>query len=98
MKKTYSKKLDELIVEAINKLLLKLAKSKVESKSRSEKCLKITDDNLMFNLSGGRYLVEIISDNGREIELIDDGGYSYDYSVLSSKDFLEVVDHLLSKK
>jgi hypothetical protein len=57
------------------------------SKFRTEKVLKIKDGQ-QFNLDGGRYLTEISS-----TELIDNNGYSYDYSVLPIEKLCEAVDN-----
>ena len=64
----------------------KILSKGVESEHRSEKVLKVKDDQ-MFNLEGGRYLVEITP-----TELIDNNGYSYDHSSLELEQLCEAVD------
>ena len=95
--KTFSEKLEDLRKEAILEIVKKLKKSKVESKHSSSKCLKIKDDKFMFNLSGGRYLTEIIASYSycNSIDLIDNEGYNYSSETLTSEDFFEVADYLL---
>lgn len=92
----FSEKLEELYDEAKKKLINLIDKKGVKSEHYSDKCLKIKDDELMFNLSGGRYLTEIKKSGRDDIELIDDGGYSYQCSAMeNSEDFFLVVDHLI---
>jgi hypothetical protein len=57
------------------------------SKHTGELVLVIKDDNLMFNLDGGRYLTEISKN-----VLIDNEGYQYWYSCLTLEQLCEVVD------
>lgn len=95
--KTYTENLEELLDKAVAKLVKLIDTKGIESKHYSDNCLKIKDDDCMFNLDGGRYLTEIkkvdrYSDN---IELVDNSGYTYNYSVLETADFLQVVDHLI---
>jgi len=94
--KKFSIKLDELIGHAIERLNKKIRSKGVESDYSSNMCLKIKNDDCMFNLEGGRYLTEIRTDRYYDqIELVDNSGYTYHYSVLETLDFLEVIDHLL---
>lgn len=95
--KNFSEKLDNLYKEANEKLVKLIDKKGVESKHYSDKCLKIKKDDFMFNIEGGRYLTEIKKEHPRsnEVELIDNGGYSYHVSVMESEDFFAVVDHLI---
>ncbi len=61
------------------------------------KVLKITEDNLMFNLEGGRYLNEIFAEKGT-LTLVDNSGYQYyGLSVIDDEDFVEVADYLVKK-
>lgn len=60
-----------------------------EGSHTSDKVLKIKDDNLMFNLSDSRYLVEI-SNNF----LIDNEGYHYNHWHLEASDYFKLIDYL----
>lgn len=62
-------------------------KKGVESDNISGRVLKVKNDDLQFNLAGGRYLTEI----GREV-LIDNSGYQYGFDVLTLEELCEVVD------
>ena len=82
------------LLEDVNKRIEKTIKRKlktkgVESEFRSDTVLKIKDDNLMFNLEGGRYLVELTED-----ELIDNEGYSYHLSCLNLENLCKVVESI----
>lgn len=85
--KTYTEQLEDLYEKARVTINEKIRKSKDKSKSYSVKVIKITDEQLMFNLEGGRYLTEISEEN-----LIDNQGYLYNYSVLPYEDFMELAD------
>lgn len=85
--KTFTEQLENLYEIARVEINEKIRKSKDESKSYSVKIIKITDDQLMFNLEGGRYLTEISEEN-----LIDNEGYLYNYCVLPYEDFMELTD------
>jgi len=96
--KNFSIRLKELYAEAEAKLAKLIDENGVESKHFSGNCLKIKDDNLMYNISGGRFLTEIrkTSSFSDAIELVDNNGYTYTCSVMDSDNFFEVVDHLLA--
>ena len=86
----YATKLSNLQDRGLNEVFDIIRKQGVESKHCTDQCLKITDDNYMFNLDGGRYLTEIT-----EEKLIDDKGYSYNHSVLDVDDLIGLIDHLI---
>ena len=94
----FTQKLSDLYAEARAKLAKRIDKNGLKSKHSSDKSLKIQDDNLMYNLSGGRFLTEIkkVSKFTDQIELVDNEGYSYNCSVMDTTEFFEVVDHLLT--
>lgn len=80
------------LLEDVNKRIEKTIKRKLKTKGvksefRNDIVLKIKDDNLMFNLEGGRYLVELT-----ETELIDNEGYSYNLRCLDIGKLCEVVE------
>ncbi len=93
--KTYSKKLEELLDSVEAKLLKLIDKKGTESEHFSDKSLKIKEDDLMYNLEGGRYLTEITRVDGH-CELVDNNGYRYYYSALETEKFLKVADHLIA--
>jgi len=93
MAKTFTEQLEELEKQAKEKIVLLINTSGEKSDFLSEHCLKITNDDLMFNLQGGRYLKEITREH-----LVDNKGYLYNYNVLPIDNFLEVVDYLLKKE
>ncbi len=90
--KTFENKLDELYLEGrqIVSRLIQLFGEK--SEHVSEKCLKITDDKLMFNLEGDRYLKEITPER-----LIDNSGYAYDIDVLDYDQFFKIIDFVIEE-
>ena len=97
MAKEFSKKLKELMSE-VNIKLIKLINSKGEkSKFSNDYCLRITDDERMYNLEGGRYLVEVKTESRFDdiVTLVDNNGYTYNYTCLETPDFMEVADHLI---
>ena len=92
---TYEEKLDELTSSALHNLFNKIAESGKESQFSSNPALPITDDDLMFNLEGGRYLAEVAIING-SVTLIDNSGYQYSvYSMEETENLFKVIDHLL---
>lgn len=95
--KSFVDRLKELDAEACKKIVALIENKGTESKFSSELVLKITDEDCMFNLDGGRYLVEVRK-AGRyddDIVLIDNSGYTYYSCVLSHKKWLRVCDHLI---
>ena len=93
--KSFEEKLEKLKTEAIEKLISLIERKGVKSKFSNSKVLKIKSDNLMFNLSGGRYLVEVAAQYDY-LELVDNEGYTYNSYVLNFDDFISVVDHLIA--
>jgi hypothetical protein len=91
--KTFEKKFKELQDEAIHTIKKLIETKGEESDHNGKKCLKITDENYMYNLEGGRYLCEINS----EYELIDNDGFEYNIHVLEIEQFMFVVDYLKEK-
>jgi hypothetical protein len=97
MAKKFFEKLNTIISEA-NKKLIKLIQTKgEESKFCSDFCLKIKDELLMFNLNGGRYLVEVRIRGfyDTSVVLIDNEGYEYSYYCIPTDQFVLVADHLV---
>lgn len=94
----FTQKLSDLYAEVRAKLAKRIDENGTESKHFSDKSLKIKDENLMYNLSGGRYLTEIkkVSEFTDQIELVDNNGYLYECSVMDTTEFFEVADHLLT--
>lgn len=91
--KTYTDKLDELLLEAINKINDLIQQQGQESEYSHHRCLKIKDDDVMFNLrGGGRYVTEVANNI-----LIDNGGMEYDYGVLSVDKIMTIVDYLIEE-
>lgn len=86
MKTTFQNKYKALEKEVANKIQDLINKKGKESKHRSEKVLKVKDDQ-QFNLLGGRYLTEISTN-----DLIDNHGYSYQYHCLTLEQLCEIVD------
>lgn len=80
-------KLKALEIAIRLRLACKIMDKGVESEHRSEKVLKVKDAQ-MFNIDGGRWLTEIST-----TELIDNNGYSYDFSILSIQQLCEAIDN-----
>jgi len=95
--KSFTSKLKELNASADNKIASLIESKGTESKFSNHLSLKITDDNCMFNLNGGRYLVEVRKENRwcDGVSLIDNEGYIYDRWVLSADEWFAVCDHLI---
>jgi len=85
---TLTQKHKKLEIAVKLRIRAKLLKKGVKSEYRSDTVLKVKDDQC-FNLDGGRYLVEI-----SETDLIDNGGYSYNYSCLTLEQLCEAVDNI----
>ena len=77
--------LENGVVEAIGEILEKQGVNSAQHSNK--KVLRITDEEVMWNLEGGRWLVEI-----NETELIDNNGYTYALDVLNLERLCEVVD------
>lgn len=65
----------------------KIKSKGTESEHRSERVLKVKDDQ-QFNIEGGRYLTEITA-----TELIDNDGYAYNHSAIELEKLCEAVDN-----
>jgi len=89
----YETRLDNMYDEAIGELQNVIIDSGEESEFVSDNVLKVTDDEMMFNLDGGRYLNEYSHQYG----LIDNNGYQYSVYCLDAEDFFKVVDYLIKK-
>lgn len=77
--------LEEEVVAKIGELLETQGVNSAEHGNK--RVLRISDEEVMWNLEGGRYLVEI-----NEVELIDNKGYTYALDVLNLERLCEVVD------
>jgi len=82
-------KLDNLQSEIDIRICSLLKEKGVESLHSTDAVLPVTDEECMFNLDGGRYLVEIDGEN-----LIDNGGYRYSLFVLPIEKLCKVVDSI----
>lgn len=81
----------EILIQEIGRRIAELIKAKgEESKHGSDIVLKIKDEEQMYNLEGGRWLVEIT-----ENKLIDNEGYSYDLCVLRIGELCGVLDSFI---
>ncbi len=76
----------QLFDECVKKINQLIDTKGVSSKFQSKAVLQVPDEQ-MFNLDGGRYLIEI---DGKE--LIDNNGYTYNLFVLTLEQLCEVVD------
>ena len=86
---SFVQQINEVISFAIDEIHHLIETKGEESKSYSNKCLKIKQDEFMYNLEGGRYLTEVHKDY-----LVDNNGYQYNYSVLDTEQLMQVFDHL----
>lgn len=80
------KKLEQEVNARLRYLVEKRGK---KSEFSSEKSLKIKEDEMMFNMDGGRYLVEITADR-----LVDSSGYRYSYDCLSLEQLCKIADNI----
>jgi len=76
--------LEQKVVDKIGELL---ETQGVNSAQHNAKVLRVEDEEMMWNIEGGRYLVEI-----NESQLIDNKGYTYALDVLDLERLCEVVD------
>ncbi len=74
--------------EAHARLRYLVSKRGVKSEHSGELCLKIKEDKMMFNLEGGRYLVEVTADR-----LIDSSGYRYSLDNISLEQLCQILDN-----
>lgn len=88
--KTLRDKYTELEKQVVIKIGELIEKVGVNSASQSQtKVLRILDEKMMWNLEGGRYLVEL-----NETTLIDNKGYTYSLDTLNLKRLCEIVDSI----
>lgn len=85
----FTERFANLFDEASYKLNELIQEKGIKGKYFLQKSLAIQDDNLKFNLEGGRYLSEVHEDN-----LVDELGYTYSFYILETEQFMQVVDHL----
>ena len=90
---TFETRLDSMYDDATNILFDLIIDHGEDSEHIGEKVLKVTDDEMMFNLEGGRYLNEYSNQYG----LIDNNGYQYHITALDAENFFKVVDYLIKK-
>jgi len=92
---THSQKLTKLRVDLEDKISKKAKRQTRYSKYQSNKAILIKRTNI--NLDGGRWLEEVTP-----YDLIDNKGYTYQYSVLTLEELCELADEIfwvnLSKK
>lgn len=91
--KTAVNLLKELNQKIENRIAKKINSIGVKSEHNSKPCIQIKDENIQFNLDGGRYLTEVTKDT-----LIDNRGYEYDFFVLEMNDFVKVADYISKQK
>lgn len=89
---TFTEKFEYLIDEIKGKLIDLIEKHKIEQNYSSSYCLPIKNENFMFNLEGGRYVVEVTSS-----QLINNQGYIYDHSQLEIEQYIKLIDHLIEQ-
>ena len=90
---TYKEKLNNLFHKAYDTIFTLIDFSEDFSKHmHNTQCLKITDEEFMFNLDGGRYLTEITRN-----ELVDNSGYTYSFYELEYENLMLVTDYLIEK-
>jgi hypothetical protein len=96
--KSFNEKLSLLVEESVSKLSKLIEKRKTKSAFSSSLCLHV-EDEFSYNLSGNRYLQEVVlREYGiNEIELVDNQGYNYDIWALDREEWFSVVDHLIEK-
>jgi len=77
------------LVEEINKKIVELLEtgSWTTSEFSNKPVLKVEDNELMHNLDGSRWLVEL-----DQLVLIDNKGYEYSHESLTIEQLCEVVD------
>lgn len=86
---THQQKLENLRGEIKEQISFMVAYAGIECKHSMSKCLPIKDEDFMFNLEGGRYLIEVT-----ETVLIDECGYSYDFNCLDIDEFFALADYI----
>jgi len=87
---TLREKHTNLEQEVINKIGELLEKKGLNCTSQSKtEVLRVLDEEKMYNLEGGRWLVEL-----NETTLFDNNGYTYGLDSLSLEDLCNVVDSI----
>jgi len=86
---TLREKYTELEEQVVAKISELLEKKGANSASQSTKVLVVIDEEMMWNLEGGRYLVEL-----NETSLIDNRGYTYSLDTLNLERLCETVDSI----
>jgi hypothetical protein len=89
---TFQEQLENLLEEAKHALYNAIDEKGLTSDFSSSKCLKIQDDDLMFNIEGGRYVIEV----NENMELVDNSGYVYSLYCLTQEQQLQIIDHLIA--
>jgi len=84
-----TEELEEFSNKVFAKICFLLVSKGVKSEHSSNIVLKIEDEEVMFNLEGGRYLTEITGG-----ELIDNGGYKYSLYAIPIGQLCEVIDSI----
>jgi len=87
--KHYQNKLAEIKRHIASDIHAKILTNGTESEHSHESVIIIEDDNLKFNLDGGRFLTEISTHN-----LIDNHGYTYSYDVIDLDQLAELTDYI----
>lgn len=88
MAKRFQNKYTKLEQEVNARLRYLVNKRGKKSEVSSELSLKVKEDQ-MYNLDGGRYLVEITTDR-----LVDNSGYRYSFDCLSIEKLCEIADNI----
>ena len=87
--KHYQNKLAELRRNIASDIHAKIKTNGTDSEYSHETVIGISDDNLKYNLDGGRFLTEISTHN-----LIDNHGYTYSYDVIDLDQLAELTDYI----
>jgi hypothetical protein len=82
-------KLEEFNQTVVNRIEELMETKGVKSQHSSKNVLCVASEDTMFNLEGGRWLVEITP-----TALIDNGGYEYGFDSLSLENLCIVIDEI----
>jgi len=83
----------KILLNEINRILIDLIeKQKIESNHTTDYCLRIIDEEKMYNVLGGRYIVEVTAS-----VIIDNEGYQYNQSVIDVEEYLDLIDYLIER-
>lgn len=85
----YTQQLANLETFIVNHIVVAIQRQGEQSEHSTTRVIKIANKDLMFNLSGGRYLTEI-----SENDLIDNCGYTYNYNAITLEELAEIADTL----